>query len=75
MHDMWLLLVLLPVTVLVLRSRGILTKRVVAHLITLSPFSPRLLLWQVEVKLLTGDGVYPYLKKSHVCPIEVDSYV
>jgi len=39
MHDMWLLLVLLPAIVLVLRSQGILTEHVVAYLITLSPFS------------------------------------
>jgi len=35
-------MVQLPVTVLVLRSRGILTERVVAHPITVSPFSPGL---------------------------------
>jgi len=52
MLDMWLLLVLLPIIVLALRSRGIFTERVVAHPNTLSPFSPRLLLWQVEIKLL-----------------------
>ena len=39
MRDMWLLLVLLPVTVLVLRGgRGTLTEHVVAHPTTLSPF-------------------------------------
>jgi len=38
MHDMWLLLVLLPATVLVLRSPGILTERIIFHPITLSPF-------------------------------------
>jgi len=42
MLDMWLLLVLLPVIVLVLRSRGVLTERVVAHPNTLSPFPPDL---------------------------------
>jgi len=40
MRDMWLILVLLPKIDLVLRSRGILTERVVAHPITLSLFSP-----------------------------------
>jgi len=37
---MWLLLVLLSTTILGLRSRGICTERVVAHPITLFPFSP-----------------------------------
>ena len=39
MHDMCLLLVLLLATVLVLRSREILTERVFAHPTTVSPFS------------------------------------
>ena len=40
MHDMWLLLLLLlPVTVLVLRSREILTKCVIAHPFII-PFFP-----------------------------------
>jgi len=39
MRDMWLLLVLLPATVLVLRSRGILTGCAVAHPSTLFAFS------------------------------------
>jgi len=38
MRDMWLLLVLLPATVLVLRNRQILTERVVAHPITIFLF-------------------------------------
>jgi len=40
MRDMWLLLVLLPTIDFVLKSSGIRTERVVAHPITLSPFSP-----------------------------------
>ena len=36
---MWLLMVLLPTMVLVLRSQGIFTEHVVAHPITLSHFS------------------------------------
>jgi len=39
---MWLLMALLFATVWVLRSRGILSEREVAHPITLSPFSPGL---------------------------------
>ena len=38
MRDMWLLKVLLPTTVLVLRGQGILIERVVAHPITLFLF-------------------------------------
>ena len=38
---MWLLLALLPVTVLALRSWGILIERAVAHPITLAPFFPQ----------------------------------
>jgi len=37
---MWLLKVLLPAMALVLKGQGILTVRVVAHPIPLSPFSP-----------------------------------
>ena len=40
MLDMWMLLVLMPVIVLVFRSRGILTERVVAHPNILSSFRP-----------------------------------
>jgi len=40
--DMWLLMLLLPEIVLVLRSREILTQHVVAHPITLFIFSPGL---------------------------------
>ena len=39
MCDIWLILVLLPKIDLVLRSRGILTERVVAHPIAISPIS------------------------------------
>ena len=49
---MWLLMVLLPTTVLVLRSRGILTERTVAHPITLSPWSPGLHYGKIEAKSL-----------------------
>jgi len=38
MHDMWLLLVLLPKTILALRSWGTLTELVVAHPIPVSLF-------------------------------------
>jgi len=75
MLDVWLLLVLLPVIILVLRSRGILTERVVAHPNTLSPFSSRLLLWQVEVKVLMLSWSLPCLKQSYVSHIEVGSCV
>jgi len=75
MLDMWLLLVLMPVIVLVLRSRGIFTERVVAHPNTLSLFPPRLLLWQVEVKLLMLSWSLPHLIKSYMCHIEVGSCV
>jgi len=47
-------MVLLPVTVLVLRSRGILAECVVAHPITLFPFS--------QVFFVTGEVDYIYGK-------------
>jgi len=72
---MWLLLVLLPVTVLVLGSRGILTVRVVAHPITFSPFFPGFCYDRRKSSYLRKLESTLYLKKSHVCYIQVDSCV
>jgi len=65
---MWLLMVLLPATILVLRSRGILTEHVVTHPITRSPFP--------QVFFVTGRSrfnyveleAHPCLKGSEACP-------
>ena len=59
MRDMWLLLVLSPTTVLVLRSRGILTERVITHPITISLFP--------QVFIATGRSrfIYVELESTH----------
>ena len=48
--------------VFVLRSRGILTERVVARTVTLSPFSLSLHYDKLEPSHLCRDGVYPSLQ-------------
>jgi len=63
MRDMWLLLVLLPGTVLGFREQGNSHWACGCSSHYFFPLFPRLLLWQVEVKLLTRVGVYPYLKR------------
>ena len=64
-------MVLLPITVLVLRGRGILTERMVAHPITRSLFSPGFLYDRKKLSQLCRNGSYPRLKGVKCAQSEV----